>query len=198
MPRTLKAIPGATLLLAVVALAGCGASGSGTGSASSASAFGNIQLASSAISGPATGAPIPAKYTCDGKDIAPPLEWGTVPAGTKELAIVLISIGGGSAGAGFNPVWAMAGVNPELHKLAAGEVPPGAFLGRNEKGQTRYSLCPAKGASATYQFGVYSLRPSVTPSHGFEDNALIKEIASGPSATSATAGGGFRVTYTRK
>jgi phosphatidylethanolamine-binding protein (PEBP) family uncharacterized protein len=184
------------VLVLALALAGCGSSGSGATSASSA--FGNIQFTLPGVDTSPTSTPaMPVRYTCDGKDISPAMEWGTVPVGTKELAIFLISIST-AVSKGFTPVWAMAGVNPELHKLAAGEMPRGAFLGYNGKRLGRYSLCPPKGENATYQFGIYSLRPSVRPTHHFEDNELLKVIASGPSPTSATAGGGLRVTYTRK
>jgi Raf kinase inhibitor-like YbhB/YbcL family protein len=32
---------------------------------------------------------IPKKYTCDGKDLAPPLEWSEAPAGTKSFALIV-------------------------------------------------------------------------------------------------------------
>ena len=32
---------------------------------------------------------IPAKYTCDGADISPPLSWSGIPAGTKSLALIV-------------------------------------------------------------------------------------------------------------
>ncbi len=32
---------------------------------------------------------IPAKYTCDGANVSPPLTWSGVPAGTKSLALVV-------------------------------------------------------------------------------------------------------------
>jgi len=32
---------------------------------------------------------IPAKYTCEGQDISPPLSWSGVPAGTKSLALIV-------------------------------------------------------------------------------------------------------------
>jgi len=32
---------------------------------------------------------IPAKYTCDGQDISPPLAWSGVPDGTKSLALIV-------------------------------------------------------------------------------------------------------------
>ena len=31
---------------------------------------------------------IPGKYTCDGADVSPPLNWGALPAGTKSLALI--------------------------------------------------------------------------------------------------------------
>ncbi len=31
---------------------------------------------------------IPAKYTCDGEDISPPLNWSDTPAGTKTFALI--------------------------------------------------------------------------------------------------------------
>jgi len=34
------------------------------------------------------GEEIPPKYTCDGDDISPPLEWGNLPNGTQSLALI--------------------------------------------------------------------------------------------------------------
>ncbi|WP_131111081.1 YbhB/YbcL family Raf kinase inhibitor-like protein [Sulfuricystis thermophila] len=34
-------------------------------------------------------AAIPAKYTCQGADVSPPLTWSGVPAGTKTLALIV-------------------------------------------------------------------------------------------------------------
>ncbi|MEE8360084.1 MAG: YbhB/YbcL family Raf kinase inhibitor-like protein [Candidatus Omnitrophota bacterium] len=34
------------------------------------------------------GAPIPAKYTCKGKDISPPLVWSDIPEGAKSIALI--------------------------------------------------------------------------------------------------------------
>jgi Raf kinase inhibitor-like YbhB/YbcL family protein len=33
--------------------------------------------------------PIPREYSADGRNVSPPLKWSNVPAGTKELAVVL-------------------------------------------------------------------------------------------------------------
>jgi Raf kinase inhibitor-like YbhB/YbcL family protein len=37
----------------------------------------------------ANGGPIPAQYTCDGKNIPPPLAWGEPPAGTKSYVLLV-------------------------------------------------------------------------------------------------------------
>lgn len=34
------------------------------------------------------GGMIPKKYTCDGRDVSPPLAWNSVPEGTKSLALI--------------------------------------------------------------------------------------------------------------
>lgn len=43
------------------------------------------------ISSPAFahGQPIPARYTCDGDDLSPPLAWTGVPAGARSLALIV-------------------------------------------------------------------------------------------------------------
>jgi Raf kinase inhibitor-like YbhB/YbcL family protein len=37
----------------------------------------------------AAGGSIPAVYTCEGKDVSPPLTWSGVPAGAKSLALIV-------------------------------------------------------------------------------------------------------------
>jgi Raf kinase inhibitor-like YbhB/YbcL family protein len=34
------------------------------------------------------GQPIPTKYTCDGADVSPPLQWSAAPAETKSFALI--------------------------------------------------------------------------------------------------------------
>ena len=46
---------------------------------------GNMELKSTAFE---PGGLIPAKYTCDGQDMSPPLTWSDPPAGTKSLALI--------------------------------------------------------------------------------------------------------------
>jgi Raf kinase inhibitor-like YbhB/YbcL family protein len=46
----------------------------------------SLKLISSAF---ADGASIPKKYTCEGSDTSPPLEWTGVPSGAKSLALII-------------------------------------------------------------------------------------------------------------
>src|SRR5438105_3487933 len=45
-----------------------------------------LNLASPAF---ADGAELPAKYTCEGQDLSPPLAWSGVPANAKSLALIV-------------------------------------------------------------------------------------------------------------
>jgi Raf kinase inhibitor-like YbhB/YbcL family protein len=44
-----------------------------------------IELTSAAF---APGEPIPARYTCDGDDVSPPLQWSDPPDGTQSFALI--------------------------------------------------------------------------------------------------------------
>ena len=46
---------------------------------------GKMQITSSAFT---EGSMIPEKYTCDGQDISPPLEWKIAPVGTKSFTLI--------------------------------------------------------------------------------------------------------------
>ncbi len=175
-----------SLLVSAAMLAGCGGSGSST-------KLSNIVFRSAAIEGSS----IPARYTCDGSNISPPLEWGKVPAGTGTLVLMLV-------GAKVNPAtrtaklsveWAVAGVNPALHRIAAGRLPPGAFVGEGTHGKRRYSVCPDKGKSEQYQFELYALPPTEAVSPRFAGLPVLAALAA--KSTPAIGHGDFIALYKR-
>jgi len=47
---------------------------------------GNMRISSTAFNNQSA---IPALYTCEGKDISPPMAWSDIPAGTKSLALIV-------------------------------------------------------------------------------------------------------------
>jgi phosphatidylethanolamine-binding protein (PEBP) family uncharacterized protein len=183
----LKAIS-ATLLLAALALAGCGSSGSSTVSIQ------NVALTSAAIDGKE----MPARYTCDGRNTPPPLEWGAVPAGTGSLVLFLVGITPEPSTKTYSVSveWAVAGVNPTLHKLEPGKLPPGAYLGVGSNGKRRYSVCPKKGQLEQYQFELYGLPSGDSVVKKFVGLPLLAKLASRKSSP-ADAHGDLIATYKR-
>lgn len=143
---------------------------------------------------------LPARYTCDGKNVSPPLEWGKVPSSTKELALFMLALTPISGTGGYRPtvVWGMAGVDPALHRLAAGETPRGAHLALTSAGKpAAYSVCPPKNNAITYQFALYAVPASVRVPSRFVGITLLRLIANPESSYQSDVGGAFAATYRR-
>jgi len=93
--------------------------------------------------------PIPARYTCDGEDISPPLAWVDVPAGTRSLALI---IDDPDAPDPKHPRqvwvhWVVYNLPAACTGLAeAGALPPGTQVGRNDWQRADYGgPCPPIG-----------------------------------------------------
>lgn len=192
MRQSMPAITGAALL-AVLTVAGCGSS---VTPSARPPAITPIPFKSTAL---ARGT-IPARYTCDGKNISPPLEWGNVPSNIKELALLVIGLGPGTSASGYSVSieWAVAGVNPALHRLAAGRLPAGAHLGTTTQKTNRYSICPRPGKAELYQFALYAVPPSVTIPRAFAGIRALSNLASERAIAPAPARGNFQASYKRK
>ncbi|HTU77363.1 MAG TPA: hypothetical protein VMF09_01230 [Solirubrobacteraceae bacterium] len=144
---------------------------------------------------------LPARYTCDGEDISPPMQWSGVPSTVGELVVFVLGLtpsGSGSHRSVVSVEWTLAGINPALHRLAAGELPPGAHVGRASDGKARYAICPAPGETRRYEFALYGIPTSLRVPASFVDTTLLREVASPESPTSASVGGAFTVSYTRR
>jgi len=85
-----------------------------------------MQLTSAAF---ADGEPIPARHTCDGDDVSPPLAWTAPPPGTARLALCL-----DDPDAGRYPFthWLAWGFAAKAGSLGEGEAGPAE--GRNDFG----------------------------------------------------------------
>jgi len=119
------------------------------------------------------GGEVPVESTCKGKNISPAVEWGEIPSGTVELALFVLNLEPINEKLYFD--WAVAGIDPSTHGLKAGEAPPGAVIGRNSAGQTKYSICPKGGGTENYVFSLYAITKSLNPKTGFDPLALRKE-----------------------
>ena len=105
------------------------------------------------------GKSIPGRYTCDGANLSPQLEWQSAPAGTKSFAIVMDDP---DAPIGFTH-WLVYNIPPGVRELAVGSsqqgvMPYGSVEGRNDFGRPGYGgPCPPPGNPHHYVFRVYAL-----------------------------------------
>jgi Raf kinase inhibitor-like YbhB/YbcL family protein len=98
------------------------------------------------------GAPIDARYTCKGANVAPALSWTAAPEGTQEIAITMID-----QDATFDH-WALTGIAPDVISLAENQVPAGAAAALNGAAAAGYTgPCPPTGATHTYRITVHYL-----------------------------------------
>lgn len=98
---------------------------------------------------------IPELYTCQGKDISPPLTWKA--AGLNAQSYVLI-VDDPDAPGGTWVHWILFNIPGNLTQLAAGTtLPPGTVSGLNSWGTTGYrGPCPPSGTHH-YVFKFYAL-----------------------------------------
>jgi phosphatidylethanolamine-binding protein (PEBP) family uncharacterized protein len=168
-------------LIASLALAGCGG-GSRSTPASTAAEAAKSPLQSIVLESPAMagGETIPPRYTCDGRDVSPPLRWRLVPPATRELLLLVLSVNpraGTRTVEGNTVEWAVAGLRPSLRQLAQGRLPPGALVGRNVHGSTRYRICPAKRELGAYLILLFASPTRLSLPPGFSDEALFAELS---------------------
>ena len=105
------------------------------------------------------GGTIPAKYTCDGNDVSPPLKWTGVPEATKSLALISDDP---DAPVGTWVHWVMWNVPPSVGELAEdvspkAELPDGSRQGISDFRRPGYGgPCPPSGVHR-YYFKLYAL-----------------------------------------
>jgi Raf kinase inhibitor-like YbhB/YbcL family protein len=104
---------------------------------------------------------IPAEYTCEGAQKAPPLAWSAPPRGTKSIAIFVEDP---DASSGAFTHWLVTGIPPAVRSLpAGGSMPKGAMAARNSTGDEGYAApCPPFGPHR-YHFHVYALDTEIAP-----------------------------------
>ncbi len=103
--------------------------------------------------------PIPAGYTCDGRNASPPLAWSGLLAPAGSFALLMDDIDT----PGPFTHWVLFNLPPDLHELPEGmpldaELGGGAIQGRNDAGATGYAApCPPSGQRHHYRFLLYAL-----------------------------------------
>lgn len=99
------------------------------------------------------GGTIQAKYTCDGENVSPPLEWSDVPAGARTLALI---VDDPDAPRGLFLHWLLWNIPASENGLTEG-AHGSALEGRNGFGQVGYGgPCPP-GGTHRYYFRLFAL-----------------------------------------
>jgi Raf kinase inhibitor-like YbhB/YbcL family protein len=104
---------------------------------------------------------IPRKFTCDGADLSPPLDWSGVPAGAKCLCLIVDDPDAPDPAAPRMTWvhWVLYNLPADCKGLAEGasSLPPGARKGLNDWKRDGWSgPCPPKGRHR-YFFKLYAL-----------------------------------------
>lgn len=124
-----------------------------------------IDLRSPAFSANTT---IPPRYTRDGDNLSPPLEWSDVPDGTVELALICEDP---DAPSGTFTHWIVTGIDPGTRSMAEGSEPPRATGWRNDFGHEGYDgpQPPVGDDPHRYFFRLFALDAPVSASRGHLD-----------------------------
>lgn len=134
-----------------------------------------LELSSAAF---AEGQPIPARYTCTGDDISPPLVWRGAPAGTQSFALIMDDP---DAPRGTWVHWVVYNLPASVTALpeairADGDLPGGAVHGRNSWGRNDYGgPCPPSGTHR-YFFKLYALDTTLNLAPGASKEALLQAM----------------------
>jgi Raf kinase inhibitor-like YbhB/YbcL family protein len=109
------------------------------------------------VTSPAFGnnAAIPARYTCSGADVSPPIRWSGLPGGAQSIALTVVDPD--APGKPFVH-WVVFN-SPVSSELPEGGPPPeGSLQGRNDFGTNGYrGPCPPPGTPHHYHIRVYAL-----------------------------------------
>lgn len=88
---------------------------------------------------------IPKKYTCDGENSNPPLQFLDIPSGTQSLAFIMDDpdVPTSIRADGNWDHWLIWNIAPDTKEIAENSVPKGAVVGKNTGGENRYGgPCP--------------------------------------------------------
>lgn len=109
------------------------------------------------------GQPMSRRYTCDGDDISPALEWSGVPEATKSLALIVDDPDAPDPAAPRRVWvhWVLYDIPPDVMGLREGiggeDLPPGTLEGLNDWKKVGYGgPCPPIGRHR-YFFKLYAL-----------------------------------------
>ena len=134
-----------------------------------------IKLTSSAFK---DGAMIPARYTCDGKDISPPLNWSEVPEGTQSFTLICDDP---DAPIGTWVHWVVYNIPDNVTALPENVLPHKSVMGNILQGMTDFRRigyggpCPPRGTHR-YYFKIYALDTMLNLPAGATKRELLRAM----------------------
>ena len=135
-----------------------------------------LELTSTAFS---EGQPIPARYTCTGEDISPPLAWRGAPPGTQNFALIMDD----PDAPGRTWVhWVVFNLSASTTGLPAAiraddDLPGGALHGQNSWRRSDYGgPCPPSGTHR-YFFKLYALDTTLDLARGATKEQVLDALA---------------------
>ena len=136
----------------------------------------SMSLRSSAIE---AGSSISRLYTCDGRDVSPPLRWDNPPPGTESFAMLCDDP---DAPMGNWVHWVIYNIPAAVRALleavpAVAKLEDGTLQGKSDFGRIGYGgPCPPRGKPHRYFFKLYALDTQLSLSSGIIESALLKAI----------------------
>lgn len=128
---------------------------------------------------------IPEKYTFDGENVNPPLNFSDVPEEAKSLAIIMEDP---DAPGGTFVHWIVWNIPADIRGIREGD-DMSYPQGRNDFGNIGYDgPCPPKGSVHSYYFKVYALDTFLNLPEGATKDDLVNAISGHVLAESSIVG----------
>ena len=127
-----------------------------------------------------SGQSIPAKYSCIGRNISPPLAWSEPPAGTQSFALIMddpdAPVGTWVHWVLYNIPLAKRDLQEDLPITGKNMDPNAIYVGKNSSGNIGYDgPCPP-GGTHRYIFKLYALDTTINLLPGVSKEQVLKEM----------------------
>jgi Raf kinase inhibitor-like YbhB/YbcL family protein len=153
-------------ILTIVLIMGCINQNINNSNENGEKQIGDITITSLAFE---NGGNIPIKFTCDGDEITPPLNFNNIPNGTISLVLILDDP---DAPGGTWVHWIVFNIPADITGFKE-DVGPRYYIGKNSWGDIAYGApCPPIGEEHRYYFRLYALDSELD----LLDGASRKEI----------------------
>jgi len=135
---------------------------------------------------------IPKKFTCEGENISPALEWKNAPKNTQSFALI---VDDPDAPAGTWVHWVVFNIPGTQTHIPEGQLPKGAQQGTTSFKKQEYGgPCPPVGHGIHhYHFKLYALKTKLTVDDGADKSMVEKAMQGNILAQTELVG-----TYERK